>query len=83
MNKFFSDSSESSDDDINEIRRVLFYDVPSSDDDGSSKLMGTGIGDTFVGHQSIVYMVQVLYNLLVVTHQLIMNNTHCIFAVLI
>ena len=75
MNMLFSDSSKPSDDDMKNLCQVLFNDDLSDDDDGS---LTSEISDRFFGHQTVDYMVQFLYNFLVVAHRLYMDNTHII-----
>ena len=68
----FIDSSDSSDQENEYFRRAL------SDDNGTWTILGTETGDKLVGHQTFEYMVQVVYNLMVVIYQLIMNKINYI-----
>ena len=72
MDMLVSDSSVPSDDAMQILRRGLFDDDTSDDDDESST---SEKGDRFFGRPTVDYMVQFLYNLLVVVHQLYFENT--------
>ena len=62
------------------VRRVLFKDDPSDgdDDDDDDDSLTSKKSEGFFGHQTVDYMVQFLFNFLIVAHRLYMNNTHFI-----
>ena len=70
LERLFMDSSDSSDPENELLRQVIF------DDDET--ITGTETGDKLVGHQTFEYMVQVVYNLMVIIHQLTMDKMNYI-----
>ena len=68
LERLFMDSSEPSDPENRSLREVIFNEKET--------ITETKTGDELVGHQTFEYIVQVVYNLLVIIHKIAMEKTH-------